>query len=116
MSMPSSRVDVQTAVIDLILAEAVDELLLDVHPPGFVLNHGNALVDLHAQLFLRHVALRQEGVHRDIHKAVALIRGRGLAAGRGNGLAQHLHVQIIAHSLHMAVLAVAQKAARAAYL
>ena len=58
----------------LLLPEAADELLLDVQPAGFVLDHGDALVDLHAQLLLRHVALRQEGVHSQLHAGVQLRR------------------------------------------
>ena len=97
-------------------AVTVDEFVQHILCVGGRLDGRNALVGLDAPGGVRNVVLRQEGVHRDIHKTVALVRGRGLAAGRGNGLAQHLHVQIVAHGLHMAVLAVAQKAARTAYL
>ena len=97
------------------VAKAVDELLLDVHPPGFVLNHGNALVDLHAQLFLRHVTLRQEGVHGQLHAGVQF--RRDLHALRlADGLLDELEVHVVAHGAHVAALLGPQHVARAADL
>ena len=40
----------------------------------------------------------------------------GLALGPGDGLIQQLDVEVVAHGLHVAVLAVAQQVARAADL
>ena len=42
-------------------------------------------------------------------QAFALVPPDGFALGPGDGLPQHLHVEVVAHGLHVAVLAVAQK-------
>ena len=88
------------------------------HVPG-VLPVGdgrNPLVRLDAPRRVGDVFLRQIGVHCNVHQAVALVRRRGLAFSGGDGLVEHLHIQLIAHRLHVPVLAVPQKAARAADL
>ena len=97
-------------------AVAVNQLIQHVLGVGGGLDGGNPLVGLNAPGGVRDIVLRQEGVHGNVHKAVALVGRRGFAAGGGNRLPQHLDIQVIAHGLHMAVLAVAQQAARAAYL
>ena len=59
---------------------------------------------------------RDKGVHPQVHEAFALVALDGLALGPGDGLPQHLHVEVVAHGLHVAVLAVAQQTACAANL
>ena len=53
------------------------------------------------------------GVVRVVDEAMRLVRRRGLALGERHRPGQYLHIKVIAHRLHVAVLALAQKAARA---
>ena len=62
------------------------------------------------------ILFRDEGVHPQIHEAFALVALDGLALGPGDGLTQHLDIEVIADSLHVAVLAVAQQTACSANL
>ena len=75
-------------------------LLVGFDPPGGI---GN-------------VAFRQIGIHRNVNKAITLVRRSRLAAGGCNGLVQHFYIQLVTNRFHVAVLAVAQQVARAADL
>lgn len=64
----------------------------------------------------RDVFFRDVGVHGDVNEAIALIRLNSLSLFGGDGLVQQLDIHLIAHSLHVAVLALPQQVARAADL
>ena len=98
------------------IAVAVDQLVQHIGGVLGGLDGGDALVRLDASRGVRDEALRDVGVHRDVHKAVALVRGHRLALGGGDGLIQQLHIQVVADGLHVAVLALTQQVARAADL
>ena len=65
---------------------------------------------------IRDILFGDERVHPQVHKALALVPLERFALGPGDGLIQHLDIEVIAHGLHVAVLAVAQQAARPANL
>ena len=95
---------------------AVDELVQHVGGVLRGLDGGNALVGLDAAGAVGDVFLRDVGVHPQVHQAFALVALHRLALGAGDGLPQHLDVEVVAHGLHVAVLAVAQQAAGTADL
>ena len=79
--------------------------------------HGcDALIGLNAPRCILNITFGDVGVHGDVNEAFRLVRRGRLALFGGNGLVQQLHIHVIAHGLHMAVLALAQQVARAAYL
>ena len=80
------------------------------------LAESNALVGFDAARPVGDVFLRDVGVHPQVHQAFALVALHRLAFGAGNGLPQHLDIEVVAHGLHVAVLAVAQQAAGTADL
>ena len=93
------------------IAVAVDEFVQHVGGVLGGLDGGDALVGLDAARAVGDVLLRDEGVHPQVHKALALVPLDRLALGPGDGLFQHFDVEVVAHGLHVAVLAVAQQAA-----
>ena len=95
---------------------AVDELVQHVGGVLRGLDGGNALVGLDAAGAVGDVFLRDVGVHPQVHQAFALVALHRLALGAGDGLPQHLDIEVVAHGLHVAVLAVAQQTACAANL
>ena len=95
---------------------AVDEFIQHVGGVFGSLDGRDALVGFDAAWAVGDVGFGDVGVHPQVHKALALVALDGLALGLCDGLPQHLHVQVVADGLHVAVLAVAQQTARAADL
>ena len=96
------------------VAVAVDEFIQHVGGVFGGLDGRDALVGFDAAGAVGDVGFGDVGVHPQVHKALALVALDGLALGLCDGLPQHLHVQVVADGLHVAVLAVAQQTARAA--
>src|SRR5699024_6937812 len=95
------------------VAVAVDQFVQDVGGVGGVLDGGDPAVGLDPAGAVGDIPLGDIGVHPQVHQALALVPQDRLAPGGGDGLVQHLHIQVVAHGLHVAVLAVAQQVARA---
>src|SRR5699024_1172653 len=81
-------------------AVTVDELVQYIFGVRGGLDGGDALVGFDAPGGVGDVIFRQVSVDGSIHQAVALVGGGGFAACRGNGLTQHLHIQVVAHGFH----------------
>ena len=95
---------------------AVNELVQHIGGVLRGLDGGNALVSFDAPRAVRDILFRDEGVHPQVHKTIALVPLDRLAPCPGNGLSQHFNVEVVAHGFHVAVLAVPQQTARAADL
>ena len=98
------------------VAVAVNELVQHIGGVLGGLDGGNAFVGFDAARPIRDILFGDERVHPQVHQALALVPLERFALGPGDGLIQHLDIEVIAHGLHVAVLAVAQQAARTANL
>ena len=95
------------------VAVAVNQFIQHVGGVGGVLDGGNPAVGLDPAGAVGDIPLGDIGVHPQVHQTFALVPLDRFAPGLGNGLVQHLHIEVIAHRLHVAVLAVAQQVAGA---
>ncbi len=98
------------------VAVAVDQLVQHIGGIFGGLDGGDPLVGLDPARPVGNVRFGDVRVHPQVHKAFALVPLDRFALGPGDGLPQHLDIEVVAHGLHVAVLAVAQQTARAANL
>src|SRR5699024_1876155 len=86
------------------VAVAVDQFIQHVGGVGRALDGGDAAVSLDPAGAVGDVPLGDIGVHPQVHQTLALVPLHGFAPGGADGLVEHLHIEVIAHRLHVAVL------------